>query len=512
MMPITETEEIELLNLLEQEEREASRKNHLDFMQHCWMKGIHDPLVVGFHTRRICERIDKAIEDFRNGKSTYLVINVHHRAGKSDIVSRYLGAHFLGEFPDQEVMQVTYQANLAASFSTFGRNVFRSDKFQELYPNIHLSHETNKKNEWVIVDNDENPTGGKLYASGLQSGLTGNGYALGVLDDYFAGRAEAESKVQRDNAWDAFTDDFMTRRAPVSIVIVLATQWHWDDISGRIRNEAEKNADFPQFESIRFPARARDYPGREKYPGEFLFLERYNREWYVSQYATLGRYSSAALMDCDPQMRTGGVLSTDGIVWYDRGDWEIPSETNIQWARIWDLAHTAKQRSGDDPDYTSGTLIGFERRGGDPILHLWIKHRVRLRAGAVKRDETIELHAEKDGKFVKQAIENTVESKDAYEYICKNIPGYNWQQINISGDKLARAAPLEPIFEAPGHVHVLRGDWNDEWLDEIVKFTGTGNEHDDGIDNLSAGYIMLVDQRRKLSPGRRAEMAARRNR
>ena len=503
-MALSKSEKMLLEELRAQDE-------HLAFMRYCWAKK-DSPLIEGFHTRTISARIDKAFDDFKHGRSTYLLINVHPRSGKTDMVSRYLGAHFLGEFPSEEVMQVSYQANLASQFSAFGRNIVRGSKYQTLYPHINLSRETNKKNEWVITDSAGQPTGGKLYASGLQSGLTGNGFALGVLDDYFAGRKEAESKVMRDNAWVAFTDDFMTRRAPVCIVIVLATQWHWDDITGRIEREMKENPDFPRFEKLSFPARARDYKGPGEYPGEYLFLERFTPEWYRSQYATLGKYSSAALFDCNPRPREGGILSTDGIVWHDPGEHGIPSETAIRWARIWDLAHTAKQRAGDDPDWTSGTLMGFQMRPGDDVPHLWIKHRFRTREGATERDRLIKMHAEKDGKFVRQGVESSLDAKDAFDYLCRAMPSVSWVEIPLSGDKTVRATPLEPIFEAPGHVHVIRGDWNDEWLDEILNFDGTGKQHDDGIDNMSAGYIMLVGQGMAISEELRAQMAARRAR
>jgi len=467
-----------------------------------------DPFIVGFHTKRICWSIDRAIENFKQGKSTYLMISVHHRSGKSDLVSRYLGPHFLGECPDQEVLQVTYQADLAAKFSGFGRNIMRSDRYKELYPGVKLSRETNKKNEWVINDLTGNPTGGRLYASGLSSGLTGNGASLGILDDYCSGRAEAESLVQRDNAWDAFTDDFMTRLAPVHIVMILATSWHWDDINGRIRQKMKDDPAFPRFELLSFPAKAQDYRGKGFYPGKYLFLERFDESWYNSQYATLGRYSAAALLDCDPTQRIGGQLSTEGIIYHDIS--ECPDVYRLKWARVWDLAHTEKQRQKDDPDYTSGTLLAFERRPGDPVLHLWIKHVKRVRLGASKRDAEIKRIAQMDGPVIRQAVESSLDSKDAFEYLQQNVKGVMWHDIPIKGDKTVRATPLEPIFEAPGHVHVIRGDWNQDWIDEIEKFTGTGKEHDDQVDNLSAGYIFLVGSTFHISEKHRRQLAQRR--
>lgn len=483
------------------------RKSHENFMQFCWTKDKkEDPFIVGFHTREICNRIDRAFEDYRNGKSTYLVISVHHRSGKSDIVSRYLGAHFLGEFPTDEVMQVSYGADLAIKFSTFGRNLVKSKKYQELYPKIQLSADTKKKNDWILADENGN-TDGKLFASGLHSGLTGSGFALGILDDYCSGREEAESQVQRDKAWDAFRDDFMSRKAPAHIVIIIATRWHLDDVIGRIKEEMKANEKFPQFEYMEFPARAEDYTGDKQYTGKYLFLERYSEDWYETEYAVLGKYSSSALLDCNPEKRLGGQLSMAGIVIEDKA----PPFFQVKWARVWDLAHTEKQRQKDDPDYTSGTLLAFEKRPKDPVLHLWVKHVYRTREGAKKRDAEIKNIANMDGIYVKQAIENSIDSKDAYQYIRDALPEISWNEITIKGDKTVRATPLEPIFESIGHVHVIRGDWNQAWIDEIRRFDGTGSGHDDQVDNLSAGYIFLVNQSVTMSDSIKKQLAQRRN-
>ncbi len=470
------------------QERRArrARRNHLDFMDYTWMK--KEPFLKGFHTRQICAEIDQAIERFRRGESTYVLIAVHPRAGKTDIVSRYLGPHFLGEFADKEVLQVSYQANLAANFSAFGRNITRSSKYHNLYPQVILSGETNKKADWVLVDEDEQPTGGRLYASGLLSGLTGNGFHLGILDDYCAGRADAESKIYRDKSWLAFTDDFMTRRAPVCICIVLATQWHVDDINGRIKKEMEKNPDFPQFKVLTFPAKAEDYKGEGTYPGKYLFLERFDETWYRSQYATLGPYSSSALFDCNPLIRTGGRFDISAIDWQD----QMLVDTTKRWIRVWDLAHTAKQRAGDDPDWTSGTLLAFADESGDPVPHLYVKHVKRIREGAAKRDPVIEGLAKADGTYVRQALGHSLDAKDAYEYLQKAMPQISWDSILEKGDKGARATPLEAIFSAPYHVHVQKDSeadrWNDDWINELLRFDGSGKDHDDQVDNLSAGY------------------------
>lgn len=487
-----------------EEELELARLSHLHFMKTCWMGS--DPLIVGFHTRKICKRLDQAFDDFEKGISTFLLINVHPRAGKSDIISRYAGPHFIGENPTKEVLQVSFQADIASGFSAFGRNVVRSEIYKKLYPKVILSDETNKKDDWLLVNENGKPTGGSLKATGLQGGITSKGYHFGILDDYCSGREKAESKAYRDSSWGAFKDDFMTRRAPVSITVVTATQWHVDDISGRIRKEMEKNSAFPKFEILTFPARASDYMGPGQYPSEFLFEERMGKKWYLEQYATLGPYSAAALMDCNPIIRSGGRLSTEGI------DVEDVFPDGLPFARFWDLAHTAKQRKGDDPDFTSGTLLSFIRKEEDPIPHLYIKDVFRTREGAAKRDPNIRLKANIDGVYVRQFIENSLDNKDAFHYISATLPEISWNKIDIFMDKGVRATPLESIFAAPHHVHILRADWNDAWLTEVMSFDGTGHEHDDQIDNISAGYVQFIGESTRFDDGTVSAICARRNR
>ncbi len=273
----------------------ALRYNHEKFIRHCWRSG--EPFISGLHTKVICRLINKAIDDFRDGISTFLIVKVPFRHGKSDIVSRYLPPHFLGEFPDSEVMLATYASSLAEGFSRFARSVVRSDEYREIYPEVEVSHESSGVQRWGIEGHQ-----GGLQASGLTSGLTGKGYHLGVLDDYCSGRQDAESEVIRNSSWEHFTNDFLTRRAPVSITIIAATPWHVDDIIGRIERMTDKDspdydANFPKFTEVSFPALNGDViveGERVKY--EYLFPERFSPDWYAQQQASLGEYGTASLL------------------------------------------------------------------------------------------------------------------------------------------------------------------------------------------------------------------------
>lgn len=487
---------------------ELARRKHLRFIEYCWSDPRHS-YHVGFHTKRICDRIDQAIEDFRNDISSYIAIAVHHRSGKSEIVSVNLPPHFLGEFPWAQVMNVTYSAGKAHTFSKRARRmVEQNERYRELYPDVTLNPETTASARWEIAHCGKATDGG-FTSSGLGSGLIGSGAHLAILDDYLAGRAQAESPVTREGIWQAFTNDFMTRLMPVHIVLLIATWWHFDDVRGRIvrRTDPESeeyDPDFPPFEFLDFPARAEDWamlhPDEEQYPGEYLFDHTWDRKkktyvmpgmfeekWYESQYATLGPYSSAGIMDCNPTRKHGNLLDTSGI----RTHFSLEDFPAIKYYRVWDYAHSAKQRTGDDPDYTGGTLVGYEDLGnieGTKMKRwaIWVKDYVQFRESAPVRDEKILRIARSEPNTI--LVERTLDSIDSGEVLESKLKGIRTVfQVKVQGDKVERCDPIEPIFRA-GNVHMLKGPWNRIWTDGLQNFDGTGKTHDEMVDNLTCAY------------------------
>jgi len=465
-------------------------------MKYCWQRPL-EPLAIGIHTREICRLIDEAIDNFRQGQSTFLLIKVHFRAGKSDIISRYLPPHFLGEFPDKDVIVVSYGQSLSESFSRFSRALVKSEQYKEVYPDCEL---TGGVQSWGF----ENHLGNVLE-TGLTSGITGRGGSLLICDDYCASRAEAESETIRESTWEHFTNDFLTRRAPNSIVIVLATPWHVDDIIGRIEKRIDPESDeydknFPKFKVISFPAmdgeveigvKDKEKYGDNKYHLEqikykYLFPERYDENWYMSQFASLGSYAASGLLQCNPQIRGGNFFDTSSIRIHDSAE-DFPK---TKYYRLWDLAHTAKQTQKADPDWTSGTLLTYTKIEG--VWHLWIKNVSRIRASAGERDAFIRAVVDSDEPNVGVAVEDSVDSKDAVNNLRMILNGRrSVTPLNIRMDKVARAGYVEPVFEA-GHVHLLRGAWNLDWLTEVKEFPS--GKHDDQVDNFTAGYFLCCQQ------------------
>lgn len=449
-----------LRQLKERQAIENGRKTLLGFIKYVWW--MPHPLLIGRHTIAICEAIDKAIDRYLAGESSFIDIAVPFRHGKSDLVSRALPAYFLGRCAamQPDVIMSGYGAELVESFSRDAKRIIQTPEYQILFPGVRLAQGNNNINSWSIEGSS-----GKVAAAGLGGPLTGRGGSLIILDDYCKSRLEAISQRYRDRTWDSFKADLLSRRAPVSIVIVCSTPWHVDDLRGRIRREERANPDFPRFERLRFPARNQD--------GTFLFPERFPETWYREQYATLGKLA-AGLLDCEPTLEGGNRFDTSKIKIHNSLD-EFPPG---RYVRAWDLASSKKERDKDDPDWTVGEKGIVTTENGVP--HLWISDAVAIQAEAPRRDALIRATCQTDGSGTTQHVEAFGAYKDAYTTLKALLLGRSVVLASkLPGDKSAKLAPLEPLFDA-GNIHLLRAPWNDQFIRQFSEFPD--GAHDDFCD------------------------------
>ena len=450
--------------------RARARASLLDFVRYCWWNPL--PLKVGRHTRAIAERLTRAVYDFEDGRSTYLIVTVPFRHGKSDLVSKALPAWFMcrDRALDPSVILSGYGASLVESFSRASMRIIAGEKCQRVFPGISLGKRTAKS--WSLSGGT-----GEVTAVGLGGAVTGKGGNLIIVDDYCKNRAEAASKTFRERTWNAFRSDIFTRQnAPAAIVVIVATPWHVDDLIGRIEAEQGKDG-FPKFEHLSFPAsRDGDY--------DYLFPELYPPEWYEAQRAMLGRTQSAALLDCSPVVEGGNRFDPEsGVNIHETLDGWPAGKREF---RCWDLASSAKERSSDDPDWTWGVrgCVTFSPgQDGVRVPHLWIRSMVAVRAEAPQRDRVIRETAKADGLGVAQVVERFGAYKDAYVTLRDALRGIATVRGSmLPGDKTAKAAPLEPVFEA-SNVHVFLPGCKahlDRWRDDFRAFPD--GAHDDAVD------------------------------
>ena len=455
-----------------------ARCDHLQFMRYCWQRP--EPFLVGPHTEAFCKAIDDAMENLRRGVSSYILGTVCFGHGKSEIVSNYLPSHFIGEFPDLDVLVSSYSAEKTSDFSIFGRKLMNSVEYNEIYPAIELAKDNQNVGKWGIENHF-----GNIYFTGIDGTITGRRPALIVVDDYIKGRAEAESLTMRESLWQNFKDNIMSRRATTCIVFVLCTPWHKDDIAGRLQKEMKDDPNYPRFNVMKFPAE------NPIYPTGYLFPALYGEQWYKDQKKLLGSYGVSALMQCEPSTKGGSRIRTDKINFYNSLS-DIPFDTSsLQFKRAWDLASSTKELGKSDPDFTVGIkgTVKWDSSSipGVQIPTLIIDDLTRGQWEATQRQQIIRDTAIADGE-IELGIESFAAYKDSYTMLAQILEGLRIvTKMQLPGDKITKAQPLEPIFEA-GNVWMKRANWNDALIAEMGDFPN--GSHDDQVDALALVFAM----------------------
>jgi len=107
---------------------------------------------------------------------------------------------------------------------------------------------------------------GSFRNTTIEGQINGLQLHLGVIDDPVKNRAEADSQVIRDKTWKWFTDDFLSRFAKDSALLIVMTRWHLDDLLGRAIEH------MPGVKVLRYPAIA-ECDEEYRRAGEPLFPE-----------------------------------------------------------------------------------------------------------------------------------------------------------------------------------------------------------------------------------------------
>jgi predicted phage terminase large subunit-like protein len=246
-------------------------------------------------------------------------------------------------------------------------------------------------------------------------------------------------------------------------------------------------------------------------------------QWVKARYVkprNLARPFIPAALDENPfidQVSYRESLSRLGALersWYEYGNWDATVAGTIakrEWfpvveqapanvtgrVRGWDLAATEKKMTSDDPDYTVGTKMSVDSDGV-----YYVEHVVRGRYGAGAIERVVKQTAVADGRKVRIRIEEEggASGKLYVGMLTKLLAGWVVSGKRSSGDKVQRAMPFISQAEA-GNVRLVRGVWNEAWLDEVcgVPFV----THDDQWDSASIAFEALQEYAgvREMDPG-----------
>ena len=335
-----------------------------------------------------------------------------------------------------------------------------------------------------------------------------------IIDDPHKGRKEADSAVQRETVWDWWTETARTRFGVDTPVIVIATRWHEDDLSGRLI-EQDRNG----WTVINIPARADHNPeagetdplGRE--PGEYLESTRGRHltrpigkctihpdgirtatgehrpccDWDDIERA-VGSRGWEALYQGNPSPSTGAIFKRKHLIdnQYDSPQW-IEREDGSMWAigfdqviASWDMAF----KDTDGSDGVCGQIWG--RRGLDAYLLDQVYERMDFVATCQAVRELAARWPQATLKLVEDKANGTAVINQLRRTVSGLVP------VEPTGSKVARASAVSPFVEA-GQVHLPSPElapWVGALIKELTQFPTSPN--DDRTDTFGQGIDRLL--------------------
>lgn len=407
-----------------------------------------------------------------NGNLKRLMVFMPPRHGKSQMISEYYPAWYLGRHPDKRIILTSYEADFAATWGWKARNVF--EEFGPAIFGLSVRGDSSARNRWDIVDHV-----GGMNTAGVGGAITGKGADLLIIDDPVKNAEDADSELKQYKAWDWYQSTAYTRLAPGGSIILIMTRWNPQDLGGILLKEMETGGE--QWDVLKLPAIAEETDLLGRKAGEPLWPTRYPIESLENIHGTVSAYWWAAMYQQSPYARTGKVFKRQDFKIVDGG-----APRNASQVRFWDLAATEESK-GKDPDWTAGCLMC--EQGGQ----YWIKDMVRVRADAAEVEAIIKQAAQMDGKetriFMEQ--EGGASGKSLISYYAREIlRGYAFVGVSSTGSKPVRAQPLAAAV-SNGNVHILLAGWNAAFLDEAEQFPN--GAHDDQVDAASQAFNLLSD-------------------
>jgi len=476
----TDEEVVEIHALVEEL---ATRKRvaaiHDDLIEFC--KHMQEDYIVGRHHRILADLL-MAIE---RGDEDRICVNIPPRHGKSQLVSIYFPAWFLGRNPNKKVMMVSHTTDLAVDFGRKVRNLISEAKYKEVFPNVSLSIDSKSAGRW------NTNMGGEYYACGIGSSIAGRGADLLLIDD-----PHSEQDVINGNfevfakAYEWFTFGARTRLMPGGRVAIIQTRWHLDDLTGRVVRDMGMNEKADQYNVVEFPAilTVTDPKDETKDVEKPLWPEFFDLEALHRTQASMPLFQWNSQYQQNPTAEEGSIVKRD---WWNSWGKDEPPKCDYIIMTL-DAAAETHNRA----DFTAITTWGVFRNEEDQLYNIILLDSVKARYEFPELKEKSLAHY-KEWEPDSFIVEKKSAGAALYQELRRmGIPVQEYTPHRGSGDKMARLNSVTDIVKS-GLVWVPQTRWAEELVEEVASFPFGSN--DDLVDTTvmalmrfrSGGFIRL---------------------
>lgn len=332
-------------------ERRRRRVRHAQGSLIDWVQLTSAPgYDAGWVHRDVCARLERFSAQVAAQESPRLILAMPPRHGKTHIVSQRWPVWHMAQHA-HEVVCASYGADLAEHNSRAAREVARGEAAREVFPLIipeppvKRGYADYRRSDVDRIDLWRVGGGASYKAVGVGGALTGHGAHVAIIDDPFKDRAEADSPARRNAVWAWYASTLYTRLAPGGGIVVMATRWHDDDLTGRLL-QAMEDGSGDEWEIVSYPAIAEEDELHRR-AGEALHPARFDLKRLLPIKAAIGSREWEALYQQRPVPATGGRIKRE---WFGVRYACAPTDIARTADEVWVTVDAAK-KGNDDSDY-----------------------------------------------------------------------------------------------------------------------------------------------------------------
>lgn len=199
---------IVLLDELDERKRVSLAQN--DFL--AFIGAVDSTYKFGAHLKRL----GNLLMGVEIGAHDRIAVSMAPRFGKSQMISIYYPAWYLGKHPDHKVIVASHTADLAVDMARKVRNLMQTDEYRRIFPQVSIAADAKAAGKW------NTNKGGEYYATGVGGALAGRGGHLIIVDDPLSEQdIKSGNTDSLDTTYEWFRAGLRTRLMPEGKIAVL---------------------------------------------------------------------------------------------------------------------------------------------------------------------------------------------------------------------------------------------------------------------------------------------------